>query len=131
MATQITLTIPDKLYKRAQQLAQSRNRDVVDVLVSSIILDDNEEQLTYEPDEAVEREKAAYLAMHSSLWQKYPNQHVAIYQGNLIDQDSNLDVLWQRIDEKYPDQFVWVATVTREPIKTINMPSFRLIANVT
>jgi hypothetical protein len=36
-------------------------------------------------DGTVEREKAAYIALHPMLLEKYPGEHVAIYGGQLID----------------------------------------------
>lgn len=76
-----------------------------------------------EPDEALEREKAAYIAMHPMLREKYPGQHVAIHNEELVDHDTDLDALWERIDARYPDEFVWVATVKEEPIETYGLAS--------
>jgi hypothetical protein len=43
METQVTLTIPEEVYRRAKQLAKVRNRPVADVLAESIVLDEDVE----------------------------------------------------------------------------------------
>ena len=43
MSKQITLTIPDAIYSRAQQLARSNRRDVADILAESISLEVKQE----------------------------------------------------------------------------------------
>jgi hypothetical protein len=136
MGTQILLTVPDELYRRVEQLARSRKQNIDAVLVD--VLDEVlprsqkstvEDNLTYEPDEAVEREKSAYIALHPALWQKYPGQHVAIYNGQLVDHDVDFAALYDRIDRQYPDEFVWLTQVKPEPIETVVVRSPRFVRN--
>lgn len=131
MRTQVTLSIPNELYQRAKRIAQSSQRGVNEVLAESIVLVDNQVEVPdfSEPDEALEREKAAYIAMHPTLREKYPGQHVAIHNERLVDHDTDLDALWERIDARYPDEFVWVATVKEEPIETLRNPSFWFVGD--
>ena len=128
MGTQVTLTIPERLYERARQLAAQRHMNVEEVLTK--VLDATEdalEMLVPERDEAVEREMAAYIALHPLLWEKYPCQHVAIYDGELVDRDEDYGALYERIEERYPDEFVWLTTVKEEPIETLVMRSPRFV----
>ena len=128
MGTQVTLTIPERLYERARQLAAQRHMNVEEVLTK--VLDATEdalEMLVPERDEAVEREMAAYIALHPLLWEKYPCQHVAIYDGELVDRDEDYGALYERIEERYPDEFVWLTTVKEEPIETLVMRSPRFM----
>jgi hypothetical protein len=128
MGTQVTLTIPERLYERARQLAAQRHMNVEEVLTK--VLDATEdalEMLVPEWDEAVEREMAAYIALHPLLWEKYPCQHVAIYDGELVDRDEDYGALYERIEERYPDEFVWLTTVKEEPIETLVMRSPRFM----
>lgn len=130
---QVTLTIPDSLYQRAQRLAQMRQRDVSDVIAD--VLDealpaaDESNAIDWtEPDEAVDREMAAYIAMHPILKEKYLGEHVAILGGQLIDHDSNLEALSRRVYAKHAGQFIWITTVQETPIDTFRNPSIRLLA---
>ena len=128
MSTQVLLTIPDEIYRRAEQLAWTHNRSVDEVLVESIQLPVSDDVIDLsEPDEAVEREMHAYKALHPSLWQQYPKQHVAIYGGQLVDRDDDLEQLCQRIYEKYPNEFVWITKVEEEPLRISYNPSIRFL----
>lgn len=84
MSKLITLEIPDELYERAEKLAILTSQDVTAVLVDALYLDYTfpDSLLTYEPDEAVEREQAAYLALHPTLWQSTPVNTLLFMAGN-------------------------------------------------
>lgn len=130
---QVTLTIPEALYRRAQQLALSRQRDVAEVITAVLdeglpAADEDERVDRAEPDEAVDREMAAYIALHPMLKEKYLGQHVAILGGQLVDHDDDLEALSRRIYAQYGDQFVWITAVREMPIDTFRNPSIHLLA---
>ena len=118
MTEQITITIPQQLYRRARELALSRNQPVDDVLAH--VLDEAlpPDVAPEFDDTAVEREMQAYIALHPMLKQQYLGQHVAIYGGQLVDVDTDYGALYTRIDAQYPDEFVWLTTVAEEPMPT-------------
>lgn len=126
MGTQITLAVPDKLYKRAQRIAQSRRQDVADVLLEAIVLDEtvDEEQDAWQT--AVDREEDAYTQLHPWLREHYPDQYVAIYGGELIDRDTDQIALYKRVRDRYPDEFVWISQVKAAPIEEYVIRSPRL-----
>lgn len=131
MSTHVTLTIPDDLFVRAKHLTEVRKAELSDELVdlleqilASAEIDKPEDDEVEDPE--VVREMNAYLAMHPRLKRTHFGKHVAIYQGKLIDTDEDYDTLTRRIDAQYPDQFVWIATVEEEPIKTFVFRSPRL-----
>ncbi len=141
MAEQVTISIPQTLYRRARELARSRNQSVDDVLVDVLNealppdpgLDNGAEDAAAEDaaaeDAAVEREMRAYIALHPMLKEKHLGQHVAIFNGQLIDIDEDYGALYERIDAQYPDQFVWLATVEEEPLPTLVFRSPRFVAS--
>lgn len=123
---QVTLTIPEALYRRAQQLARSRQRDVAEVITA--VLDEGLPAAAEgdsvdwaEPDEAVDREMAAYIALHPMLKEKYLGQHVAVLGGQLVDHDDDLEALSRRVYAQYGDQFVWITAVREMPIDTFRL----------
>lgn len=128
---EMKLPIPDNLYRRAKRLADIREQDVSDVLID--VLDDALpttdllEDLDPELEKAMQREMAAYIALHPQLKEKYLGKSVAIYKGELIDVDDNFGELYKRIRSKYPDVFVWLTTVRNEAIGTIQMRSPRFV----
>ncbi len=130
MIEQITVSIPQKLYRRVRDLARVRNQPVDDVLVEVLdqALPSNEEFSNNAEDDAVEKEMRAFVKMHPMLKEKYLGQHVAIFDGQLIDVDEDYGNLYKRIDAKFPDQFVWLATVTNDPMPTLVFRSPRLEA---
>ncbi|MFN8493757.1 MAG: DUF5678 domain-containing protein [Caldilineaceae bacterium] len=71
----------------------------------------------------VEQERQAYIAMHPFLKANFLGKHVAIYQGQLVDYADDFGALYERIDAKYPDVFVWLDTVAEEPVETILLRS--------
>lgn len=140
MAIKLTLTLSDKLYERAHRLAQLRQQDVTAVVTE--VLDEalpmtepdeyalDEEILDLsEPDEAVDREIAAYYALHPTLWEKYPGYHVAIHGGRLVDYDRDDVALSLRIEQQFPDAFVLIRQVEAEPERVLYFRSPRIVRN--
>ena len=83
MIEQITVTIPQKIYRRVRQLARLRNQPVdavlVDVLDRALLAD--ESYPNNNEDDVVEREMQAFIQMHPLLKEKYLGQHVAKIMG--------------------------------------------------
>jgi hypothetical protein len=128
MAEQISISIPQTLYRRVRVLARTRKRPVDDVLAEVLdqALPPDDKPAISDEDTAVEREMHAYITLHPMLKEKYMGQHVAIFGGKLIDVDENYGALYERIDNQYPDQFVWLATVEEDPMPTLFFRSPRL-----
>jgi Family of unknown function (DUF5678) len=132
MSKQMILDMPDNLYERVQQVAQAEREDAINVVSRLLdgalppVYSDESHQDWYEPNEAVEREMEAYIALHPMLKERYFGKHVAVYQGQLIDVADDADTLYERIDARYPDEFVWMCQVKAEPIDTIYNRTIRL-----
>ena len=80
-----------------------------------------------EEDTQVEREKNAYLRLYPQLKKQYTGQYVAIHNSQLVDHDIDYGALFERIDDRYPDTFVWLTQVEAEPIGTIVVRSPRFV----
>jgi hypothetical protein len=114
MTVDVTLKVPDILYRRVEHIAHETRQDVADVLLEAVAnafplfhVDENLPQML--------REGAAFEAMHGELWAKYPQQYVAVHRGQVIDRDVDEIVLLERLDAKYPDDVVLVRQVLRQP----------------
>ncbi len=83
--------------------------------------DDDERQ------KAMDREESAYQAMHAELYAQYAGQHVAIFQGELVDHDEDGNILYQRVRQKYPGKFVLITPVDPTPEEIYRMLSPRLV----
>ena len=124
MSKQVTLTLPEPVYQRAQQVAASTHRDVHEVLSEALAqtfrpfpVDKNRELML--------REVAAFRALHPHLVQQYPGKYVAIYQGQLIDHDSDPVALLKRINQKYPDKVILRRKVEKDPDPVLHFRSPR------
>ena len=135
MSSHVTLRIPDNLFTRAKRLTQGQKGkstdelvDVLDQILASVAETASEidDDAWLDEDPAVTREMQAYLALHPMLKKTHFGKHVAIYNEKLIDADADYDTLTRRIDAQYPDRFVWIATVSEDPIQTFVLRSPRL-----
>ncbi|MCP5095862.1 MAG: hypothetical protein GY943_09935 [Chloroflexi bacterium] len=126
MGIQITVNLPNDVYQRLQREAAATNRNVAEL--ASEKLSATVPRFDIHPRHAeMEVERAAFLKMHAELWQKYPYQYVAVFQGEVVDHDDDELTLLERRNEKYPDDIVLIRQVLREPERTIVIRSPRLI----
>ena len=124
MTQEITLTISDKLFQQASRIAQVQKKPVAEVLAEAIVLDDQEHEQA-DVLAVVEQEKSAYRMLHSWLWQNYPGEHVAIYQGQLVDHDPDGLALSRRIYQRFPTEFVLIRQVEAEAERVLHFRSPR------
>jgi len=75
---------------------------------------------------AMEREQEAFRQMLPELLNRYRDQYVAVYQGQVIDHDRDQTALVMRLDQTHPEAAVLVKRVTAEPERVLRMPSPRL-----
>ena len=131
MTVQITVNIPENIYKRAKQLANLRQQDVSVAIVSFLdeTLPENRSRLdavSTNLDAQIAQEISAYKHLHAQLWKQFPNHHVAIYKGQLVDHDIDGVALSMRIDSKYPNDFVLMRQVEAEPERVLYFRSPRI-----
>jgi hypothetical protein len=131
MTTQVTVTLSRNISERVRQLAKQRDKEIVAVVESILSqglpgnLDESGWIDLSEPDEVAEHEMQAYIELHSMLKQNYFGKHVAIHGGRVVDYDDSFDALYDRIDQAYPNQFVWMSKVEDQPIDTFVVRSPR------
>ena len=114
MGVQVMIEVPEKLYDQVEEIAQSTRRAVGEVLQELVIRSFPPIYDGGAEFDAMDQEVAAFETMHEELWKKYPNQFVAVYQGQVIDFDEDEWNLLARIDEKYPDEVVLIRQVQSE-----------------
>ncbi len=107
MVEQVTISIPQTLYRRARELARSRNQSVDAVLEAGVALvEASSLTVSAAEEQAMIREEVAYEAMHPELMAQYAGQYVAVYHGQLIDHDQDVTALLRRLEAQYPDEVV-------------------------
>ena len=133
----VTVQLPEAVYERAQQFAQRRQQDMEEAISAlveqGLAADEAEDAAENEvvdwtaPDPAVARERQAYRLLHPQLKAQYLGRYVAIFQGQLIDHDSDPAALATRVKAKHPDKFVFITQVRQEPVRTIVVRSPRIV----
>ena len=63
----------------------------------------------------IKTEAEAYHAMHTELVKQYLKQYVAIYNGQLVDQDKDFQQLHTRIRQRFGRQPVLIRRVEAQP----------------
>lgn len=111
MGIPVMIEVPEPLYEQATEVAVSTRRAVGEVLQEMFIRSFPPMYNGGQEFDAMDREVDAFEAMHAMLWAKYPNQFVAIYQGQVVDYDNDEWALIHRIDQRYPDAVVMIDQV--------------------
>ena len=134
MATEIKITLPEKLFLKAQQIAKSKQADVHDVIVDAISFDFDEETSEEEVDpqqkewdEVYAYEEKAFAQVLPELLQSHKGQYVAVKNQQLIDSDTDLGELHSRVRKIYPDEFVLMTQVIEDYPRVLRVTSFRLV----
>ena len=128
MGVQVTIHIAEDLYRRAERLARSRQREVADLLAESIHLPQvMEGEATLDDDNAIERETAAYRALHSELLQRYEGQYIALHHGELVAHGPDFGTVYNQVNLAYPQEFVLIRRVQSDPEPVYHFRSPRFV----
>ncbi|MGH2521396.1 MAG: DUF5678 domain-containing protein [Anaerolineales bacterium] len=94
------------LVKQLEQLASATTQPVEQVLENAVqvYLDELER-------EAIQAETQAFWAAHPDLLRAYPGQHVALYQGQVVDHDEDVSRLEKRVRDQFGLMPVLIAPV--------------------
>lgn len=79
--------------------------------------------LRAEIQRAIHHEAEAFRAQHAELLARYPGRYVAMYLGQVVDDDVDQVVLLARVELGYPDLPVLIAQVQSEPEETYTVRS--------
>lgn len=132
----VTLNISGDLYERARHLAIRRRQDVLQLIEEALdqglsLTNENSDRDFSEPDETVDREEAAFHRLRPFLRQQYPDEYVAIYNGDLVDHDPDQVQLYLGVKTQHPGKFVWIAPVLSQPEEVYVQHSPRFVENLT
>lgn len=136
MEMPITVTLSNEWSERVKRAAKLQRRNVVEVIETALnyalprAYNDFAQIDLVESSEMLTPEMQMFISMHPMLKENYFGQYVAIYNGKLIDHDTDHAALYSRIDTQYPDEFVWISPVEEEPIPTMVVLSPRIKRNM-
>lgn len=118
------LPITKELFKRVERLASLRNQDVsamLDELLSWVEADDDS------PEARMSQEEEAFRTMLPTLQSEYLGQYVAIFQGEVVDHDSDELSLLERVERALPGDVVLLKLVSSNPERPLVVRSPRLV----
>lgn len=125
------------LIRISKHLSASERLFLAKALLDSLVMEEGteanaaetvDEQNTVD-NEAIIREREAYIALHPTLSAQYPNEHVAIHNGELVDHDKDGLALSLRIYQRFPNEFVWIAPLKTDAMEewVVRSPRFESI----
>ena len=128
MSTKLTITLPDDIYRQFESAAEASEQNIAELVTEAVVA--NVPRLAVHPRwREMEREEAAFRAMHKELLLKYQNEYVAIHHGKVVDHGEDFGEIVGRIDDAYPDEIVFISKVSLEPERTLRFRSPRLVKN--
>jgi hypothetical protein len=122
----VTLTLPVSVLRQVAQVAEETNREIEQVL-RSVVTHSFPALYVHPQRAAMQQEETVFRRMQKELNNKYPDQFVAIFDGQVIDHDNDEDLLLNRINNHYPTDIVLVRQVTDDLDKVLYVRSPRLL----
>lgn len=107
MSEQITITLSNEIYQQIAQLARHNRQNISDVVHDVVVRTFTPQNAPVHPARnQMLQEVEAYKRLHPALVKTHLGQFVAIFQGQLVDSDTDKQTLFFRIKEKFPNQIV-------------------------
>jgi hypothetical protein len=79
--------------------------------------------------EAIHAETEAFWEMHDELVRRYEGEHVAVYQGSVVDHDEDASRLERRVRARFGELPVLIAPVTPRPRRDLRWIGGRIEAS--
>lgn len=117
------IRIQEQTYTQLARAAQAQQLSA-EALAEKII----REHLRAIEQQEMAREIEAYAAQHAQILEKYRGEYIAMYQGEIVDHDKGITELFERIDQRFPDETVLLKEVKEQIDEVINIPSFRILS---
>jgi hypothetical protein len=114
------------LVRQIEQLASETRQPAEQVLEAAVqtYLDELE-------SESIQADTEAFWTMHAKLFADYSEQFVAIRQGQLVDHDSDVTKLEERVRSRFGLLPVLIAPVTPAPPQELRWLGGRFNGNTT
>jgi hypothetical protein len=122
MNTTIQVTLDAKLTEELQKTIAQQGESI-----EHVFADAARKYLRDVREKKLQAEFERYQTMHAKLKEKYLGQHVAIYQGRLIDHDTDPIALVRRVDQRFGQAPVLITQVGEKPIREFLVRRPRLV----
>ncbi len=126
MSNKVTLTIPEQIYRRVEQVALTSQQPMAD-LINEVLAEAFPAVHVNPKRYIMEQEQEAFRNMLPELLKNYESQYVAVHNGQVVDHDKNKLDLAARIYQSLPNEVVLIKQVSSKPDQVIYMRSPRFI----
>ncbi len=116
----LTVELRPELAEQLNKEAKRRQTSV-DELVNQWLA----EELWKQRVQIIHEESKRFQEQHAQLYRQYANQYVAMRDGVVLDHDTDLTTLHNRIRARYGDEPILMTPVTPEPVPTYRVLSPR------
>lgn len=122
----ITLTLPVSVLRQVAQVAAQTNREI-DQVLRSVVTHSFPALYVHPQRAAMQQEEAVFRRMQNELIDKYPDEFIAIFGGQVVDHDIDPERLVNRINNHYPTEIVLIRQVTDDLEKILHIRSPRFV----
>ncbi len=119
---QQSVQLPQDLYEAIIKRAKTEQK-TADALIVEWVSEKVGETELAEAEEAFEQEVAAFKVLKPKLLQKYPDQYVAIYKGQVVANGDNRLSVVKEVYNQVGEVPCYVEKVTLEPLRRVRIPS--------
>lgn len=109
-----TLALQPALWEQLQETADDQKTNVLELVETAI-----HTYLRQIEREQIEAEAEAYQKLHPMLRQEYLGQYVAIHHGQVIDHDTDFQLLHTRVRQRFGRRPVLLRQVETQPERTL------------
>jgi hypothetical protein len=117
----MSITIESQLQRKLDQAAQRLGKPAEEIAEEAI-----RTRLEELDIQTLAEEERAYQRLYSTLRERYFQQYVAIYQGQVADSDPDFEELFLRLQKKFGDQVILIRQVNDSRIDEYH---FRTVLN--
>ena len=117
----LTVIIKPTMQTKLEQVADMTGQPIDEIVDQA--LNQHLERLN---DQQLEAEIRAFEQMYADLKENYFGQFVAVYQGQVVDADADIEPLFLRIQDSFGDRTVLIRQVGDTPDETYRFHGVRL-----
>ncbi len=115
-----TITIESKLYQQLEEVAEAQESNTQAIAHDAFRL-----YLWEQNRRAISKESQIYRQQHIELKAQYLGEFVAMYQGIVVDNDEDFQMLYKRVKKRFGRTPVMITEVKETPDTVLMRRGFR------
>jgi predicted transcriptional regulator len=115
-----TITVEPEIYEQLEAVAEEKQAKTEQIAEEAL-----KRYLWEQNNQKISRESALYREQHSEIKKQFLGKFIAMHQGQIVDHDSDFQILFKRIRERFGNTAVMITNVEEEPYTILNRKGFR------